>query len=289
MAFVFLGEEDHGGDNTFVGGSWSGFSGMAIPDYVMKVIQMHKDKKEEGAALHQTFLSIPPGHAIVDPGAGQDLIGETAFERLRAQLGEGGLQPVRIEEKPASASGVGGKATTLYQSLVPCVLGGAPGVVKVTVVKEDIPHLLSIGLLESAGAIINTKTNETQFEAIGTRDSMCRLKSGHRTVDITKWDGQEFPVPEEVQKKYGLSRGAFNTQDVRAIESYMCPQLPGGDGPTWLEIPNTPYMVCVHTTRRDSMFDPRVEDDLGACQDWTSYRASVMLGEGGMVECLVDD
>ena len=225
VAFVFLGgSEEDPQHNTFVGVEVSEFNGMAIPDYVMEILDRHRVKTtdpEKGVSGTGTFLTIPAGHAIIDPGAGQDLIGAPSYARLKQQLALGGLQPVQIEERPASASGVGGKATTLFQALIPCILGGAPGVVKVTVVAEDIPHLLSIGLLESAGSVINTQTNQIQFENIGTEDKMVRLRSGHRVVDISKWDGQPFPVPQEVQDKYGISEGAFNLRDGRSRGAYM--------------------------------------------------------------------
>ena len=119
VAFVFLGEEgDQAGNTTFVGIVEGGFCAMAVPEYVMKVLQQQKEKMNAESDLQKSFLSIPAGHAIVDPGAGQDLIGEAAYQRLTHQLQQGGLRPVRIEEKPASACGVGGKATTLYQALV---------------------------------------------------------------------------------------------------------------------------------------------------------------------------
>jgi len=90
-------------------------------------------------------------------------------------------------------------------ALIPTILGGAPGNVRGTVVQEDIPHLLSIGLLESSGSVIDTKANVIRFEEHGTQDKMLRLKSGHRTVDVTKWDGGLFPVPPQVREQYGLS------------------------------------------------------------------------------------
>lgn len=168
-----------------------------------------------GAEDPSVFLCLPGGHAIVDPGAGQDLIGLPAFERLTEKLRSRGFRAVRLEETPGSAAGVGGKADTLFAALIPCVLGGHPGVVKVTVVKEDVPHLLSIGLLESMGSVIDTRANVLKYELYGAQDQMNRLKSGHRTIDITKWDGESFPVPQQLREQYGLEDGAFDL--VRAL------------------------------------------------------------------------
>eukprot|EP00435_Cladocopium_sp_Y103_P021580 s2554_g5.t1 len=158
------------------------FVAMAIPDYAKKILEQFKDQKMNS---NEAFLSMPAGHAIIDPGAGQDLIGEPAFLNLKRKLAAVGLQPIQLNDNPGRASGIGGQATTLYVALVPTILGGAPGIVRVTVVKEDVPHLLSIGLLESAGSVIDTKANVIKYQEHGTQDKMYRLKTGHRTVDIT--------------------------------------------------------------------------------------------------------
>ena len=113
MAFVFLGGgEEDSQHNTFVGVEVSEFNGMAIPDYVMEILDKHRVKTpehEKDLGDSGIFLTIPAGHAIIDPGPGQDLIGAPSYARLKQQLAQGSLQPVQIEERPASASGVGGK------------------------------------------------------------------------------------------------------------------------------------------------------------------------------------
>ena len=90
-------------------------------------------------------------------------------------------------------------------ALIPTILGGFPGIVRVTVVKENVPHLLSIGLLEKVGSVIDTKSNVIHYLEHAARDEMHRLSSGHRTVDVTKWRGGHFPVPELVHDQYGLA------------------------------------------------------------------------------------
>ena len=91
-------------------------------------------------------MRFPAGHAVVDPGASQDLVGVKAYDALVARLREVGLRPVKLKEQPPPASGVGGEAKPLFSSLVPCVLGHQPGVIKLTVLDQDIPQLLSVAL-----------------------------------------------------------------------------------------------------------------------------------------------
>eukprot|EP00435_Cladocopium_sp_Y103_P074255 s37_g47.t1 len=153
-------------------------------------------------------LVIPPGHAVVDPGASQDLIGKQSFEKLKTELAKVGLKPVILDEPPQPALGIGGKAKSLFTALTPCFLGKFPGVVRLTVLDEDIPHLLSIGLLEHGKAVIDTDTNQVRFKAFGAEANMTRLESGHRVLNIV--DGaQPFQVPSQVLAEYKLSPDAF--------------------------------------------------------------------------------
>ena len=253
------------------------FIGMAVPDFARRVLDQFKEKENR-----EIFLSLPPGHAIIDPGAGQDLIGRPAYEQLRAKLATVGLRPQPIDEEPPRASGIGGQATTLFMALIPTILGGAPGVVRVTVVLEDIPHLLSIGLLESAGSVIDTKANVIRFEEHGTEDKMLRLKSGHRTVDVTKWDGGLFPVPPQVREQYGLSEGAFNLHGATAKESYM---ERAADVEEWHEVSGTPFVFKVHATPRSTLYQPSGAEATGL----SGMRVSFAQFSDGSVRHVQDD
>ena len=168
-----------------------------------------------------SFMSLPVGHAIVDPGASQDLIGFKSFQKLSDALLRNGLKPIRLEEAPAPASGVGGDARPLFNALVPCVLGGKPGIVKLTVVEENIPQLLSAGLLEHAGAVIDMSQNKIMFENLGSSVDMTRLSSGHRIIDVSSWHGKSFPVPEQLVKQFNLKPGAFDSSDSATPAEYM--------------------------------------------------------------------
>ena len=124
---------------------------------------------------------------------------------------------------------MGGQAKTLFTALSPCILGGKPGIIQLTVVEEDVAQLLSIGLLEHAKSVIDTEQNVISFKGFGTQDRMNRLSSGHRTVDITKWPGGSFPVPEELAEKFQLSPRAFDLSSPVASGAYMS-ALRLGDG-----------------------------------------------------------
>eukprot|EP00913_Durusdinium_trenchii_P003264 g3020.t1 len=159
---------------------------------------------------HASFPELDPGQAIVDPGASQDLIGLHSYNKPQQKLAEVGLKTIKLKEAPAKASGVGGAAKTLFMALAPCVLGGQPGVIKLTVVDGDVPQLLSIGLLEYGQAIIDTGADKIDFKKFNTSAKMTRLPSGHRTLDVIEWGGSKFPIPSSLAETFGLKEGDFN-------------------------------------------------------------------------------
>lgn len=156
------------------------------------------------------FLSIPSGEAILDIGATQDLIGSAALQALTDRLRESGLQPVEVDVPASTPSGIGGMASVEKVVLIPVSLGGQPGIVEFTVLKNDIPPLLSVGLLEHLRASIDLEKNQVNFRSIGVQVPLNRLSSGHRTVPLVQWPGGSFPVPDEVLSKYQIHSGAFD-------------------------------------------------------------------------------
>ena len=201
-------------------GSAFAFLGVAPMNTSGKCEHLWNFHGGEGCA--QSFLELPPGFAVIDPGASQDLIGKKAFERLTDKLKDHGLQPVILPGDPPPASGIGGQARPLFCALTPCFLGGKPGVVKLTVLDEDIPHLISIGLLEFSKAIIDTDDNTIFFKAFNRKADMTRLESGHRIMDVGSPHGaKSLDVPSQILEEFGLKPGAFNLES-SSDEAYMC-------------------------------------------------------------------
>ena len=89
-------------------------------------------------------------------------------------------------------------------------LGGKPGIIKMTIVQEDIPQLLSVGLLEHTGAVIDVAKNQLEFRTLGSSTMMNRLSSGHRTIDVASWKGGVFSSSRAAGKQsFCLKPGAF--------------------------------------------------------------------------------
>ena len=159
-----------------------------------------------------SFITLVGGEAILDIGATQDLIGITAFQALTRRLADVGLRPIRVEAQVAVPSGIGGKAPIDHVALIPVSPGGCVGVLQMVVLAADIPPLLSVGFLDFLGTIVNLPENKVRFENFGVEIPMHKLPSGHRTIPLISWSSSEtcFPVPEQLQKRYGLSQDAFN-------------------------------------------------------------------------------
>lgn len=152
---------------------------------------------------------------------------------------------------------------------------------KITVVQQDIPHLLSIGLLESLGSIIDIKGNVLKYENYDAEDQMHRMSSGHRTIDVTKWEGGEFPVPQQLRDQYGLPEGSFNLETCYASEAYMelLPQLSGRVG-----LQTESIITHVHHIPRRSHYMPHVEDH----KNLEDVRVTLKRHEDGSLSHSVD-
>lgn len=179
-----------------VGFTYAGFGRESFSTFLSEgdreVLQMIKDSlkiepgKDERACL-DVFLSLrtmSPGLALADIGAGEDLIGLRAFQELSQALGEKGWTAPQLSITPKPASGVGGDAKALYYVILPIQLGGTLGFVRTEVLDNNIPHLLSVGLLDHVGAIIDLPNNSIKYQNSNHVDKMHKLDSGHRAVQV---------------------------------------------------------------------------------------------------------
>ena len=155
-------------------------------------------------------MTLQSGTAILDIGATQDLIGEPALRALSQVLAKAGLQCVEVPAPPGGApAGIGGTARVTKAVLVPISPGGIPAVVNFVVIEENVPPLLSVGLLEHLGVSLDLVSNEVRFKNIGVTRHMRKESSGHRTIPLVEWNGDHFPVPKEARERFGLSEDAF--------------------------------------------------------------------------------
>ena len=102
-----------------------------------------------------SFLTLSSGDAILDIGATQDLVGETALLSMAHHLRSLDLQFIEVDTHVLTPAGIGGAAQVTRVVLVPISLGGFPGVLEFTVLEGGIPPLLSVGFLEFLEAVID--------------------------------------------------------------------------------------------------------------------------------------
>lgn len=174
-----------------------------------------------------SFLTLSSGDAILDIGATQDLIGRVALTALESVLRTAGLRVVDVDAPITVPMGIGGAAEALRTILVPISPGGVPGVLEMTVLKNDIPPLLSVGFLDFLKAKIDLDKNVINLTGIGVRLTMGKLSSGHRTIPLVQWSKASgpFPVPKEIQDKYGLDSNVFDI-DAPSPSEYTKVPLP---------------------------------------------------------------
>ncbi|CAE7837485.1 unnamed protein product, partial [Symbiodinium necroappetens] len=161
------------------------------------------------ASQSWSFLTIPPGLAILDIGATQDIIGHHALSALECELEAKGLQLVVVPAPSAAPTGIGGQAQVLKAVLTPVAFGGVPGVVRFVVIEGHVPPLLSVGLLAHLGAKLDLESDEVHLKTIGVSLPMTRLPSGHRAIPLVQWEGGDFEVPEAAKEQYDLPKDAF--------------------------------------------------------------------------------
>ena len=131
-----------------------------------------------------SFTGPEAGEAIIDPGAGEDLIGAAAFDQLQVALQKKGWQACVLKEKPNPASGVGGSASAKCFAIIFMEVGPRLGFVKVKILEDSIPQLLSVGLLEHLKTRIDLHEDVMSFAGSSNFVKMRRLPTGHRVISV---------------------------------------------------------------------------------------------------------
>ena len=163
--------------------------------------------------LSYVFLGMQKatGTALVDTAAQHGLVGiETleAYDKLLQQ--EFGLKVQWTTEAGGSVRGVCGTEESTKLAYVPVGLGGKSGVLRVQVVPGEIPFLLPAYFLTELEAVIDMKHATIMYMALGVKQSMTRLSTGHVSVSIVEF-GDGFRVPSDF---YGTRSQAWTTEEV---------------------------------------------------------------------------
>ena len=106
-----------------------------------------------------TFVALDPGEVLWDTGAREGLVGKQQLEQWCNLLKEYGTQVEWSREKRDAASGVGGTTEPIGVVSVPVGLAGCRGVIRFTVVEQDVPPLLPVGVKRTLQASLDVDDN----------------------------------------------------------------------------------------------------------------------------------
>ena len=160
------------------------------------------------------FLLIPSGMAIFDIGATQHIIGLSALQAWRRSL-----EVPTVSTAPLGIGGIGGAAKVSKTVLVPISLGGIPDLLQFAVIENNVPPLLSVGLLEHLETQMDLVTSRVHFRRIGVDMKMTNLLTKHRAIPLAQWTGDQFPVPQTAKEQFNLEDDAFMKKD-SALSAY---------------------------------------------------------------------
>ena len=114
-----------------------------------------------------TLVTLDHGEVLWDQ---EGLVGKHQLDKWSKLLAEHGLQVEWSQEKPESASSIGGVTQPIGVVFVPVGLAGCNGVIRFSVVEKDVPHLLGdrgqVGLRARVWTNSFTMAEHTQQEAI---------------------------------------------------------------------------------------------------------------------------
>ena len=113
-------------------------------------------------------------------------------------IAEYGLQVEWSQERPEPASGIGGMSKPIGVVYVPVGLAGCNGIIRFTVVEQDVPPLLPLGEMGTLQASLDLDDNGDKviFRQFGGESSLRTLKSGHTAIRADQFDPDGWQLPE---------------------------------------------------------------------------------------------
>ena len=145
-----------------------------------------------------TFVTLDPGEVLWDTGAQEGLVGKQQLDKWCKLLAEHGLQVEWSQEKPESASGIGGVTQPIGVVYVPVGLAGCNGIIRFTVVEQDVPPLLPVGIMRTlqASPDLTDDGDKVIFRQFGGESSLHTLQSGHTVIGADQFDSDGWQLPE---------------------------------------------------------------------------------------------
>ena len=145
-----------------------------------------------------TFVTLDPGEVLWDTGAQEGLLGKQQLDKWCKLVAEHGLQVEWSQEKPESASGIGGVTQPIGVVYVPVGLAGYNGTIRFTVVEQDVPPLLPVGIMRTLQASLDLTDDGDKmiFRQFGGESSLRTLQSRHTVIRADQLDPDDWQLPE---------------------------------------------------------------------------------------------
>ena len=184
--------------------SSSAFTSLVTLD---RLVAIQQEIRSDGV-----YLTTDSSHALVDTGAAGELSGLQAFQAECRALKEAGIRPIPLSVKARTPHGIGGAATAIGTYLFPCFPGGGGQCVyfEKTVIKEDVPNILGVALLDFLEADMSLTNNSLHLAKMQLSIPMTQMPSHHRVIKVTCDMPTSIDLPESLKTKYPwLTSDAF--------------------------------------------------------------------------------
>ena len=160
---------------------------------------------------------LPAGSALIDTGAGHPTCGSLYFERIETELNTCGIpcDIIHAEQNVHSSMCKRRLRNRKYKISQTCSYETRKSnyFAEVLILDNDVPPLLPATLLDNCivdlqrNVIVWNWVNKEPYET-----EMLRLKSKHRSIDISNFCEVGFCVPQRVFSKYGVLAFDFTYQ-----------------------------------------------------------------------------
>ena len=152
------------------------------------------------------------------------------------QIAPGTRSPSRMEpgEKPESASGIGGSTQPIGVVYVPVGLAGCNGVIRFTVVEQDVSPPLPVEIMRTLQPSLDTDDNGDKviFRQSGGESSLRTSKSGHTATRADQFDPTGWQFPEIADSSQNEDQGVLTNYMSDIDHLHLRPRRMNDNTPT---------------------------------------------------------
>ena len=162
---------------------------------VSQTIDEDEDSGFEDEAVYAVMMvdstgSGMPGIAMCDTCCAKTVAGVQWMEGHMKWMDEHGVFYHIVEEKEAFRFGPGGRIHSDFAVVMPMYITGAThsANIRVSVVSQNVPLLMSKNVLQGLGAILYLKEGLVEFQNLGAKTELMNTSSGHVGFSIVQKD-----------------------------------------------------------------------------------------------------